>query len=439
MIVIFLLVATSAYASFLPEASSSYVPEQIHLSYGETEDSMYVTWSTPTVASKPYVQFALNQTGSPTVTVQAGTRTFGNSDWNIAPNVSLFVYFAKMTGLKLGQFYTYQVGSSKGMSSSYVFRAKRDFSKGEDQPKLVFYGDLGVGPEQTLTINTLKKQTAKYLYDAIFQMGDYAYNMNSNSGNTGNQFFNDIQPIASIIPYMGVQGNHEGMQFSCTSHWINRFTMPGNNSNMWYSMDFGLVHVIAISTELTFYADPLQADQYAWVEQELKNVDRAKTPWVVVTAHRPTYCSINTGSSDGYEDDQPGPFTTRIKDCTQSAPIIRDAFEELFYKYKVDIFLAAHVHTYERLNPAYQNHTMPSAYASKNTIRGASSYLVIVSGMAGQQESYAKLSTTPLPWSVAQSDAKGVGLLTPVNKTAILWQQLSSTDLSVIDYLWLLK
>jgi len=433
----FLLVAVSVQGAFLPVTSTSYVPEQIHLSYAETPDSMYVVWTTPTATAQPYVTYSLNKSGAPTTTVQATTRTFTNDDWDIAPNTALMNYCAKMTGLQTGQLYKYQVGSSKGMSASFVFRALRDFTS--SPAKLVFYGDLGVGPEQTLTLATLKTQASAYAYDAIFQIGDYAYNMNSNAGATGDEFFRDIQPVASILPYMGVQGNHEGPDYSGTPHWVNRFKMPGDNNNMWYSMDFGLVHVIGLSTELTYFNDPQQAVQYSAIQADLEAVDRSRTPWVVATFHRPMYCSINPSNDEDYYEDGPGPFTTRIKDCTISAPLIRKVWEDLLYKYKVDILMNAHVHTYERLNPAYNNQAASNAYTSLHLIKGAGAPLTIVTGMAGQAESYATLSSTPLPWSVAQSNEKGFGLLQAYNSSAILYQQLSSSDLSVLDYLWLFK
>jgi len=31
--------------------------------------------------------------------------------------------------------------------------------------------------------------------------------------------------------------------------------------------------------------------QYKWLENDLKNVDRKKTPWVVLGGHRPMYTS----------------------------------------------------------------------------------------------------------------------------------------------------
>ena len=38
--------------------------------------------------------------------------------------------------------------------------------------------------------------------------------------------------------------------------------------------------------------------QYKWLENDLKNVDRKKTPWVVLGGHRPMYTSQEVLSND---------------------------------------------------------------------------------------------------------------------------------------------
>lgn len=438
---ILLLLAVGSARKFLPESTKSYVPEQIHISFGETDTSMYVVWSTPTVVSDPVVQYSLQSEGGSTstaVTVNATTSVFQNDDWDIASNSNLIAYKAEMTGLTLGAFYQYRVGSAtKGMSDNYVFRAKRDFSTGPPA-NIIWYGDFGIGPEIALTLSALENITVTYEYDMIMQIGDLAYNLNSNGGATGNTFLNDIQPVATIIPYMAVMGNHEGQEFSCTTHWTNRFAFPGNTSNLWYSLDVGLVHIIGLSTELAFYNDTNNADQVAWLINDLQTLNRTKTPWVVVTGHRPTYCSADWSVSSS---DKLGsiPWQRHNKDCVQSAPIMREWFEDIFYENKVDLLMWAHVHSYERMNPVYNNQSMPADYISFNEVRGASAPIPIIAGMAGQQESYAPPSPTPLPWSVFQNTEKAYGVMTAYNSSALLWQQIASGNGTVIDYLWLWK
>lgn len=138
-----------------------------------------------------------------------------------------------------------------------------------------------------------------------------------------------------------------------------RFRMPGKETggsgNMWYSFDYGIAHFIALSSETDFakspsypfaldlsknethpteeetyvtdsgpfgkvgnYSDTKTYAQYQWLENDLKCLDRDKTPWVVVMGHRPMYST----QVSGYQAN------------------IRNAFEALLLKYGVDAYLA---------------------------------------------------------------------------------------------------
>ena len=55
-----------------------------------------------------------------------------------------------------------------------------------------------------------------------------------------------------------------------------------------YSYDFGLVHFIMMSTEHNFEPN---SRQYRWLENDLKKIDRKKTPWVIFGGHRAMYAS----------------------------------------------------------------------------------------------------------------------------------------------------
>ena len=55
-----------------------------------------------------------------------------------------------------------------------------------------------------------------------------------------------------------------------------------------YSYDYGMVHMVMLSTEHDYRPG---SPQYQWLENDLKSVDRSKTPFVMVGGHRPMYCS----------------------------------------------------------------------------------------------------------------------------------------------------
>lgn len=68
--------------------------------------------------------------------------------------------------------------------------------------------------------------------------------------------------------------------------------------------------------------------QYEWLREELKRVDREKTPWLIVLMHVPIYNSNEAHFMEGES--------------------MRAVFEEWFIGHKVDIIFAGHVHAYER-------------------------------------------------------------------------------------------
>ena len=49
-----------------------------------------------------------------------------------------------------------------------------------------------------------------------------------------------------------------------------------------------MVHMVMLSTEHDYRPG---SPQYVWLENDLKSVDRTKTPFIMVGGHRPMYCS----------------------------------------------------------------------------------------------------------------------------------------------------
>lgn len=68
--------------------------------------------------------------------------------------------------------------------------------------------------------------------------------------------------------------------------------------------------------------------QWEWLRDELKKVDREKTPWLIVLMHVPIYNSNEAHFMEGES--------------------MRAVFESWFVHNKVDVVFAGHVHAYER-------------------------------------------------------------------------------------------
>jgi hypothetical protein len=211
---------------------------------------------------------------------------------------------------------------------------------------------------------------------------------------------------------------------------------PGLPNNLYYSINVGPLHLVAMSTEL--YFDPgAAAPQYAWLDADLAAVNRTETPWVIVYGHRSIYCSCDS-------------------DCDGDATAVRDGpwgMEALLNKYRVDVFFNGHEHDYERNYPTYNfsRATAPSGGApggnssAPEVIVDAAAPVYIVSGCAGDKEHHEPFTRPQPEYSAFRSNTYGYGRLTIYNATALLWEarqtdsEFPETTGTVIDAMLLLK
>jgi len=123
-----------------------------------------------------------------------------------------------------------------------------------------------------------------------------------------------------IIPIV----NSEGFK-AYNARWPMPYQESGSTSNLYYSFEVAGAHIIMLGS----YAEYDEgSDQYTWLKADLANVDRSKTPWLIVLLHAPWYNSNSAHKGEG-ED-------------------MRKAMEDLLYKARVDVVFAGHVHAYER-------------------------------------------------------------------------------------------
>ncbi|XP_073054996.1 probable inactive purple acid phosphatase 2 [Primulina eburnea] len=309
-----------------------------------------------------------------------------------------FIHDGVMIGLDEGKRYYYQVGSdSGGWSATHSFVSQT----GDSSQTIAFlFGDMGtatpystfvrIQEESVATINWISRDI-EAIGDKpalISHIGDISYARGYSW--LWDNFFNQIEPVASKVPYHVCIGNHEYDWPSqpwkpdwsyavygtdgggeCGVPYSLRFHMPGNSSeptgtrapatrNLYYSFDMGVVHFVYFSTETDFLPG---SKQYDFLKNDLELVDRKKTPFVVVQGHRPMYTT-------SYES-RDTPLRERLL----------DHLEPLLVKNKVTLALWGHVHRYERFCPL-NNFTCGSLGKNEEEWKAFPVHLVI--GMAGQ-------------------------------------------------------
>jgi len=113
---------------------------------------------------------------------------------------------------------------------------------------------------------------------------------------------------------------------------------------------------------------------------------------------------------------------------------IQKAFEDLFYKYHVDIFFCGHAHAYERIYPTYNNTPTATNYINPT------STTYIVAGAAGCLEGLDLIDWEYPSWSVYKDyENFGYGLLTIESNTNLKWQYFTSASGTVVDEMEIVK
>jgi len=105
----------------------------------------------------------------------------------------------------------------------------------------------------------------------------------------------------------------------------------------------------------------------AWLEADLKKVDREKTPWLIVSSHFPIYSTYDGGNpllgegegeeetdadngAKGYKHLRTTGYTSKVQ---PSQDLLRLDLEPLLKKYNVDVYFTGHNHNYETTWPMF--------------------------------------------------------------------------------------
>ncbi|VDL19869.1 unnamed protein product [Hymenolepis diminuta] len=320
----------------------------------------------------------------------------------------------------------YKVGNNatnddSNWSSPYTFRT---LPAGTNWPvTCVMLGDLGA--DDGFSIPHLEEEAKAGIYHVIFHNGDFAYDFDKENGRLGDRFMRLMQETIARVPYMTAVGNHESAYNF--SHYKNRFNMPDNNDNMFYSINIGPIHWIAYVSDyyyfLQFGTEQIYR-QYAWLEKDLmeanKPENRAKHPWIVAFSHRPMYCSNDDTEHCRNPNNR---IREGIKITDGKSKYFILGLEDLFYRESVDIVFGAHEHSYERCFPVYKQKKCPTR--DKDPYYNPTGPIHIVAGAAGNNEGQTGFVKNPPAYSAFRSDDYGYTRIVAVNGSYMYMEEIS--------------
>ncbi|KAL8161454.1 hypothetical protein V2J09_012943 [Rumex salicifolius] len=375
-------------------------PEQVHLAFTEKEDEMRVMFVTGDGRGS-FVRYGEDENDlvakAPTTVVRYEREDMCDSPANqsVGWRDPGFIHDGVIQNLKKGKRYYYQAGSdSGGWSKTYSFVSRNEDS---DETIAFMFGDMGTATPYNTFIRTQDESssTVNWILRDIKALGDkpaFISHIGDISYARGyawiwDNFFNQIEPVASRVAYHVCIGNHEYDWPSqpwkpdwaswiygkdgggeCGVPYSLRFKMPGNSSvptgmrapatrNLFYSFNTGVVHFVYFSTETDFLPG---SSQYDFLKHDLESVDRNNTPFVVVQGHRPMYTTSH--------EDRDAPIRKKLL----------QHLEPLFVKNNVSLALWGHVHRYERFCP------LNNFKCGKTGLKEGYYPVHMVIGMAGQ-------------------------------------------------------
>jgi hypothetical protein len=190
---------------------------------------------------------------------------------------------------------------------------------------------------------------------------------------------------------------------------------------------------VALSSEHDFTAG---SAQLAWLDTTLAAVDRAVSPFLIVSLHRPMYINSDYGADVPTGD-------------VMVMNLLQQHVEPVTHKHKVTLMLYGHNHRLERVSAAYQNRTVT---ASVPVAEGDGSVVHVydkpaatvhyVAGTAGASytpNDCVNVGIACPEWSESVIYEHGYLRFVALNASALRYDYVASINGSVIDSVLILQ
>ncbi|KAJ6363274.1 hypothetical protein OIU78_003449 [Salix suchowensis] len=252
-------------------------PQQVHITQGDYNGkAVIISWVTPDEPGTNEVQYGVSKKKYD-FTAEGTVRNYTFYNYK-----SGYIHQCLVDGLEYETKYYYKIGSG---DSSREFWFQTPPKINPDTPyKFGIIGDLGQTYNSLSTLEHYIKSGAQ----AVLFVGDLAYADRYKYNDVGirwDSWGRFVERSAAYQPWMWSAGNHEieympymGEVIPFKSY-LNRYPTPHlaskSSSPLWYAIRRASAHIIVLSSYSPFVK---YTPQWEWLREELKRVDREKTP-----------------------------------------------------------------------------------------------------------------------------------------------------------------
>ncbi len=357
---------------------------EIHQSRANSSDISFDleltgTYASPKVSRGPY----LNQSTTTGVIIRWRTTvptqskvTYGTSLSSLSASVTDSTlkteHNVQLKSLSSNKKYFYTVGNLAGKlqgDSNNYFKTSPVISS-TPKVRILAMGDMGTGQTTQKNVrdaylNYLGKNTS----DIWMLLGDNAYEAGRDTDYQKN-FFNIYQQTLTknhvlwLAPGNHDYGNSADRQKDHNIAYMDIFSLPKNGeaggvasgSEAFYSYNYANIHFVALDSYGWETGDTRLYDttgpQVAWLNKDLAAY---KQQWTVVYFHHPPY-TMGSHSSD----------------VDSELIQIRGNLVRILERYKVDLVLNGHSHSYERSFLINGHYGLENTFGASNTISNSS-------------------------------------------------------------------
>ncbi|PON59496.1 Acid phosphatase [Trema orientale] len=371
-------------------------PQQVHITQGDYNGrAVIISWVTPDEPGSNKVQYGKSEknyefTAEGTV-----------NNYTFYKYQSGYIHHCLVGDLEYNTKYYYKIGSGDS-AREFWFKTPPQIDP-DAAYKFGIIGDLGQTYNSLSTLEHYMQsggQTVLFVGDLSYA-DRYQYNEIGLRWDTWGRL---VERSTAYQPWIWSTGNHEidympdlG-EVTPFKNYLHRYATPHlaskSSSPLWYAIRRASAHIIVLNSYSSFVK---YTPQWVWLGDELKQVDREKTPWLIVLMHIPIYNSNNAHYMEGES--------------------MRSVFESWFVQYKVDVIFAGHVHAYERsyrISNIRYNITSGDRYP----VLDKSAPVYITVGDGGNQEGLAGRFIDPQPeYSAFREASYGHSTLEIKNRT----------------------
>lgn len=323
-----LLAVTCGFSQPAGQGLTDSIPRRIILNV--TEDlatSVAINWQTASEVKESFAEIAIAN-ADPRF-VDKAVRKKAETEWvGLGDTVSSNYHSLVFDGLVPNTKYAYRVGQGNQWSEWFHFVTASD--QPTDSFQFIYFGDVQVNI-RSLWSRVVREAFAK-APNARLQL--YAGDIinRANRDEEWADWFAAGGFIHSIIPGFPSPGNHDHFNLpngerAASVFWRPQFNLPLNGpkglEETCYFADVQGVRFISLNSDQAEESDMFLEAQRVWLENILENNPNT---WTVVTFHHPIY------SPKGTRDNKR----------------MRETFKPIFDRYRVDLVLQGHDHTYAR-------------------------------------------------------------------------------------------